>query len=116
MLSSKLITATLTLALELTKGVSAAELAKVLTMLGEALIDNVDDRITGRLTDCIHDLDQLQDELDDASCTCPWETVRADMISPPERLTGRNRDCPIHGIDPDYERDRQIDDRLTGDA
>ena len=98
-------------------GIDARDAGTMVQMIHDALVDNCDNRITAVLYDAAFDLAQLQDELDDEACTCPLEPVRADMISPPERLTGRNRDCPIHnGIDPDYERDRKIDDRLTGDA
>ena len=49
----------------------------------------------------------------DEYCTCRADPVSIVDIDPPEIRCNRN--CPIHGIDPDYERDRMIDDRLTGD-
>jgi len=50
----------------------------------------------------------------DAGCTCHARPVRPTDISPPE--VTRDEWCILHGRDPDFERDRMIDDRLTGDA
>lgn len=49
----------------------------------------------------------------DDECTCRARPVRPTDISPPEVTLDKN--CPVHGRDPDYERDRQIDDKATGD-
>ena len=50
----------------------------------------------------------------DAGCTCRAPHVRPNDIDPPE--VERDEWCILHGRDPDFERDRMIDDRLTGDA
>lgn len=108
-------TATMTqagqLARDLAKGCSARELAAILTTFHAALVDEVDKRITDTLYDAAYDLDQLQDELDDEACECPMERVTPTMISPPERRIGANRDCPVHGRDPDAAREAQLERR-----
>jgi len=51
----------------------------------------------------------------DAGCTCRMETIHSHSIDPPEPIIDRH--CPLHGKgerDPDYERDRRRDDRMTG--
>jgi hypothetical protein len=50
----------------------------------------------------------------DEDCTCCADPASIVDIDPPE--IQRSRSCPVHGIDPDYERDCAIDDRLTGDS
>lgn len=46
-------------------------------------------------------------------CTCRIPFATAQDIDPPEPK--RNKWCPLHGWgDPDLERDRMIDDQLTG--
>lgn len=42
-------------------------------------------------------------------CTCRARAVRSDDIDPPE--IQRDRNCPIHGVDPDELRDRKADER-----
>jgi hypothetical protein len=97
------------LAVELAKSVTARELAAVLETLRAALLDEVDDRIPAVLSDAAFDLEQLQDEMDEDACTCPMERVTPTMISPPERRIGTNRDCPVHGIDPDAARESRME-------
>ena len=55
-----------------------------------------------------------QEPADETDCTCRLEPVTPTMINPPEMK--RDKNCPVHGRDPDYERDRDIDDKATGDA
>lgn len=43
------------------------------------------------------------------ACTCATPVVHSQMMEPPEPKSIRNRDCPIHGVDPDYERDKRMD-------
>jgi hypothetical protein len=42
-------------------------------------------------------------------CTCGWTAVGATDIDPPEPKL--NRDCPVHGIDPDEAYERWRDER-----
>lgn len=56
----------------------------------------------------------LEEERLAHDCTCRLESVRPDMIDPPE--VKRNQNCPVHGRDWDAVRDAAIDDKLTGDA
>jgi hypothetical protein len=46
-------------------------------------------------------------------CTCRARSVRHADIDPPEVTV--NEWCPLHGRDPDYERDRKIDAKLERD-
>ena len=47
-------------------------------------------------------------------CICRLRPAWPTDISPPEPQ--RNRYCPVHsGYDPDYERDRKIDEKLERD-
>ena len=57
----------------------------------------------------IESVAEIEEELRD--CTCRLEPVTPTMVSPPE--VRRNVNCPVHGIDPDYERERLND--KTGD-
>ena len=43
----------------------------------------------------------------DPDCTCREEPISIVMIDPPEIMVDRN--CPVHGIDPDAEYERKID-------
>ncbi len=43
-----------------------------------------------------------------ARCTCRYETVNSATIDPPDLI--RDKWCPLHGRDPDEERERQRDD------
>ena len=52
------------------------------------------------------------DEARELGCTCRAREIWPTDISPPEVKLGKW--CPVHGRDPDYERDKVIDDRLTG--
>jgi hypothetical protein len=99
------------LAAELAKGVTARELAAVLTTIHAALCDEVDARITDTVYDCVCALDSLQDELDDEACECPMSPTYSTSIDPPERMIGRNKECPVHGrgIDPDAEREAKME-------
>jgi hypothetical protein len=54
------------------------------------------------------------EEAIEAGCICRARPVRPTDIDPPE--IRRDEWCPVHGRDPDYERDKRIDDMLTGDA
>lgn len=108
-MNASILTAAGQLATLLSKGCTARDLSAVLTTLHAALVDEVDKRITDTLYDCAYDLDQLQDELDDEACECPMERVTPTMISPPERRIGANRNCPVHGIDPDQEREKHME-------
>lgn len=48
-------------------------------------------------------------------CSCHVPVAGPTAIDPPEPVVDRH--CPLHGSerDADYERDRQRDDKLTGD-
>lgn len=48
-------------------------------------------------------------DADDEDCTCRPRQARSNDIDPPE---GRvlDRDCPVHGRDPDADRESQRDD------
>jgi len=50
-------------------------------------------------------------------CICGWTTVHSTDIDPPEPKLNRN--CPVHGIDPDeaYDRwrDSQSEDKIGYD-
>lgn len=41
-------------------------------------------------------------------CTCRWSPVNSTTIDPPHLI--RDEWCPIHGRDPDEERERRRDD------
>jgi len=98
-------------ALSLVGRVGARDVALVLTMMHEALGDNVDPRITNTLLDAAYDLEQVADEIEDETCTCPMSPVYPTSIDPPERMIGKNRDCPVHGIDSDAAREAQREDK-----
>ena len=51
------------------------------------------------------------DEAHELGCTCRAREVWPTDISPPE--VKLDKWCPVHGRDPDHERDRAIDDRLN---
>jgi len=110
-MTAALTTATGNLARELAKGVSARELAAVLETLRAALLDEVDERITATLSDAAYALEATQDELDDEACECPMSPTYPNSIDPPERMIGRNRECPVHGWgeDPDAEREAKME-------
>jgi hypothetical protein len=99
------------LAATLAKGTTARELAAVVETLRAALLDEVDDRIPAVLSDAAFDLEQLQDEMDEDACTCPMSPTYSTSIDPPERMIGRNRECPVHGHgeDPDAEREAKME-------
>ena len=51
-----------------------------------------------------------QDRADDRDCTCRWPSVNSASIEPPDGPI-LNRNCPVHGADPDAARDRQMDNQ-----
>ena len=55
------------------------------------------------------DPDADEDEDQPAGCTCRWSMVNTATIDPPHLI--RNQWCPVHGRDPDEERERRRDDR-----
>lgn len=48
-------------------------------------------------------------EDDESNCTCETRFAGPTDVDPPEGKI-RDRNCPVHGIDPDRERDRIQDD------
>jgi hypothetical protein len=80
------------------------------------------DRFVEEMKDAINEwgMDQVQTALDEIAeeaeaaecarqdCTCRMSVVGPTDIDPPE--VKRDKWCPVHGRDPDYERDRQIDE------
>ena len=50
-----------------------------------------------------------QERSDERDCTCRWPSVNSASINPPDGPI-LNRNCPVHGEDPDAARDRQRDD------
>ena len=50
-----------------------------------------------------------QERADERDCSCRWPSVNSASIEPPDGPV-LNRQCPVHGEDPDAARDRQIDD------
>ena len=51
------------------------------------------------------------DEAIARGCSCRARAVRPNDIDPPE--VKRDKWCVLHGRDPDYERDRIIDDKFA---
>lgn len=69
--------------------------------------------VQSALTNIVDEI-ELAEEEKQSECECRLEPVTPTMINPPE--VKRNPNCPVHGRDWDAVRDRQIDDKLTGDA
>lgn len=69
----------------------------------------------GRVKDFYHDQICEAAEHDEGpgmeppECSCRTPFAHSAMIDPPEPVLDRN--CPIHGRDPDYELQKQRDDR-----
>ena len=51
------------------------------------------------------------DEARELGCTCRARPAGPTDIDPPEPKL--DQWCPVHGRDPDYERDRMIDERMN---
>lgn len=45
---------------------------------------------------------------DERGCTCRWPSVNSASIEPPDGPI-LDRNCPVHGENPDDARDRQMD-------
>lgn len=77
---------------------------------GAPHIDDMIDYMRGAVVPepCTHDANYC-------GCTCRVPLANVTDVSPPEPRI--DRECPLHGFkgDPDAERDRMIDDRLTGE-
>jgi hypothetical protein len=52
--------------------------------------------------------DQIEAEDNDGACTCRMSSVNSASIDPPEPIL--DRWCPLHGKDPDAEREKRRDD------
>ena len=59
--------------------------------------------------DEIEEEEELEEIDDERDCTCRWPSVNSASIEPPDGPI-LDRNCPVHGEDPDAARDRQIDD------
>lgn len=56
------------------------------------------------------DLDRY-DELKFEACTCTTPAVHQAMLEPPEPKSILNYECPIHGYDPDHQREKLAESR-----
>ncbi len=54
------------------------------------------------------DSDRYDDLMWDA-CTCGTPAVHQGMLEPPDPKSILNYDCPIHGYDPDYQREKLME-------